>query len=345
MKLAISKMSANLLPSRSLMGSMAIGSISLLSGALGFCPDVLAGVLYVSDAGAARRISTISATGVVTPFATGLEDNGAIGLAFDKDGYLYTSIYASNIINKISPDGKTVTVFADASDGVNGPYGLAFDKDGTLFQSNVGYPTLGTSTINKISPDGTSTPFVTSTGGLNLPVWLAFAPDGTLLESDRRSGKINKISTDGTVTPFVTGLAGPYGLAFDKKGTLYVADGPSGTIKTISSDGTASVFASGFTTAYGIAFDESDNLFVTDPGNFAAGVGSIVKIGADGVRTNNFVTAANLNLPLGLVFGPDVPTSSTAVPEPFTIVGTLIGGTAALRLRKKLQARPTDTNR
>lgn len=32
-----------------------------------------------------------------------------------------------------------------------------------------------------------------------------------------------------------------------------------------------------------------------------------------------------------------VPDSSTAVPEPFTIVGTLIGGGAALRMRKKLR--------
>ena len=33
-----------------------------------------------------------------------------------------------------------------------------------------------------------------------------------------------------------------------------------------------------------------------------------------------------------------IPPSSTSVPEPFTIVGTLIGGTAALRMRKKLKA-------
>jgi hypothetical protein len=30
--------------------------------------------------------------------------------------------------------------------------------------------------------------------------------------------------------------------------------------------------------------------------------------------------------------------SPTAVPEPFTIIGTIVGGTAALRLRKKLTA-------
>lgn len=32
------------------------------------------------------------------------------------------------------------------------------------------------------------------------------------------------------------------------------------------------------------------------------------------------------------------PTSTTSVPEPFTIVGTLVGGTAALRMRKKLKS-------
>ncbi|NJR32538.1 MAG: PEP-CTERM sorting domain-containing protein [Chamaesiphon sp. CSU_1_12] len=30
--------------------------------------------------------------------------------------------------------------------------------------------------------------------------------------------------------------------------------------------------------------------------------------------------------------------SSTAVPEPFTVIGTLVGGTVALRIRKKLKS-------
>ena len=37
-------------------------------------------------------------------------------------------------------------------------------------------------------------------------------------------------------------------------------------------------------------------------------------------------------------FGTANPVTSTAVPEPFTIVGTLVGGTAALRMRKKLKS-------
>ncbi len=34
----------------------------------------------------------------------------------------------------------------------------------------------------------------------------------------------------------------------------------------------------------------------------------------------------------------DAEVMTTSVPEPFTIVGTLVGGTAALRMRKKLKS-------
>jgi hypothetical protein len=38
-----------------------------------------------------------------------------------------------------------------------------------------------------------------------------------------------------------------------------------------------------------------------------------------------------------ITLGAAIPTSSTSVPEPFTIVGTLMGGAAALRMRKRLK--------
>jgi hypothetical protein len=46
---------------------------------------------------------------------------------------------------------------------------------------------------------------------------------------------------------------------------------------------------------------------------------------------NQDSTGADLN-----IFAYKAQASSTAVPEPFTIVGTLVGGSAALRMRKKL---------
>jgi hypothetical protein len=53
---------------------------------------------------------------------------------------------------------------------------------------------------------------------------------------------------------------------------------------------------------------------------------------AGSVVSNNAVRSGNGILSLDLV------SSATDVPEPLTIVGTLIGGTAALRLRQRLKA-------
>ena len=57
-------------------------------------------------------------------------------------------------------------------------------------------------------------------------------------------------------------------------------------------------------------------------------------IGAVAVSAISFPIAASA-APLGAIAPPPTP---TAVPEPFTIIGTLIGGTAAFRMRKKLKA-------
>ena len=53
------------------------------------------------------------------------------------------------------------------------------------------------------------------------------------------------------------------------------------------------------------------------------------------VSAISFPIAASA-VPLGSIAPP--PPTPTAVPEPFTIIGTIIGGTAAFRMRKKLKA-------
>ena len=108
--------------------------------------------------------------------------------------------------------------------------------------------------------------------------------------------------------------------------TLYVSD--SNTIKKISSTGTVTTFATGISSPLGLAFDGSGNLFAAD---FAAK--TIKQISSTGIVTT---FATGLTGPAFLAFRPDP--VSTAVPEPFTIIGTLVGGTAALRMRKKLKA-------
>ncbi len=67
-------------------------------------------------------------------------------------------------------------------------------------------------------------------------------------------------------------------------------------------------------------------------GVFAAIDGDLSILGS----TSTAIDAAIAAQYSALVTVPD--TRATAIPEPFTIIGTLVGGTAALRMRKKLKA-------
>jgi hypothetical protein len=60
-----------------------------------------------------------------------------------------------------------------------------------------------------------------------------------------------------------------------------------------------------------------------------------VLVGVIVVSVISFPIAASA-APIGFTAPP--PPTPTAVPEPFTIIGTIIGGTAAFRMRKKLKA-------
>lgn len=55
-------------------------------------------------------------------------------------------------------------------------------------------------------------------------------------------------------------------------------------------------------------------------------------------RSVDFGGTANQIAFDNITLGAAIPGGGTKVPEPFTIIGTLVGGTAALRMRKKLKA-------
>lgn len=80
------------------------------------------------------------------------------------------------------------------------------------------------------------------------------------------------------------------------------------------------------------------------PGSFFELAGSAVN-GAflDGGSNSLVTNSLNSGVPGSSIFNARngtvvVPPLTTSVPEPFTIIGTLIGGTAAFRMRKKLKA-------
>jgi sugar lactone lactonase YvrE len=302
--------------------SRAVGlSIGLIAASAVLMPisSTHAQDLYVGRPGTITRITS---DGTVIPFATGLIT--PTDIAFNASGEVFVADGFTGEIDRISSTG-VVSAFASGSTRLNNPRGLAFDASGNLFVSDIDAP------ITKFTPIGTSTTFVSA--GIVQAAGIAFDTSGNLFVSDMGSstigsGSIKKISSTGVISTFATGLSLPRGLAFDSSGTLFVADLLTRSIKKISSTGVVSTFVSAeIGNPTDIAFDASGILFVSDYEN-----NRIQKISSTGV-VSTFVTG--LAQPTTLAFAPS---TSTAVPEPFTIVGTLIGGTAALRMRKKLKS-------
>jgi DNA-binding beta-propeller fold protein YncE len=73
--------------------------------------------------------------------------NGPQGLAFDATGNLYVANYWTNSVEKFSPTGSALGVFASAP--LNGPEDLVFDPDGNLYVAS-----FGTNSVEEFSSTG-----------------------------------------------------------------------------------------------------------------------------------------------------------------------------------------------
>lgn len=144
-----------------------------------------AGNLYQSYLGG--EILKYTPGGVRSTFATGVY---ALGLAFDSAGNLYATTSGYNTIEKFSPTGAYLGVFA--STDLNFPSGLAFDSAGNLYVSNG-----GDNTITKFTSGGVGSVFAT---GLDGPLGLAFdSADNLYVANSIGNGStIEKFSPTGT---------------------------------------------------------------------------------------------------------------------------------------------------
>jgi hypothetical protein len=131
----------------------------------------------------------------------------------------------------------------------------------------------------------------------------------------------------------------------------YVAGGPTGFIYSLASDlvfnftpngstsGTTPTTAVSLTIAGGTQFTGSSNPTAAQLSTITP-TGSFFQNGSDKTFLNALSFSLNDTLSGGKgTFGITASTISaptTQVPEPFTIVGTILGGTAAMRMRKKL---------
>jgi sugar lactone lactonase YvrE len=305
----------------SLVANLAIGSIGAIAISALSCPAAIA-VIFVSDLGT-NSIYTISSTGVRNTFATGL--NNPAGLAVDRNGNLFASDANSNTIYKFDPTGVRSTF---TSDNLSFPVALAFDASGDLFVGNI-----NSSTIDVFKPNGSlsrTLPLVLSDG--DIPLALAFDPSGKLYNTQTRDGQftgtINVLdATD--PTNLVSGLSFPFGLVFDANGNLLVSNTGGITINKVDpNDGSILDTFTGFNAPAGLVFDTDGDFFVADRDS-----GNVYEFAPNNPIPTIF---SGFDKPFALAFAPDAPTP-TAVPEPFTVVGTLIGSAAAFRMKKRLK--------
>ncbi|MGC4043545.1 MAG: hypothetical protein QM758_07040 [Armatimonas sp.] len=253
--------------------------------------------LYVAGFGN-NTVTKISATGVKTTFASGL--NQPFGVAFSAARDLYVSNFGNGTITKISPTGVK-TLFAA---GLNAPTGIAFAPNGDLYVANYADGGVSRGSIVKISPTGVKTNFAT---GLTAPGELAFSSVGDLYVSNYGGGIVTgvyKISPAVSIANYIStgSLSMPYGLTF--VGTdLYVVNYGNGRITKKTTTANPAVYTTNATLLYGgmdIAAWGSD-LFVS---NMNRGTIIRIKPGVGTAAPTLTTYATGLSSPTGIAFAP-----------------------------------------
>ncbi len=167
-------------------------------------------------------------------------DGGTGGLAVDNAGNIYIGDFGPDLqghgtrIFRVTPAGE-VSVFAS---GFEGASGNDFDSQGNLFQSNInGWR------VDKVSPDGTVTPFADS--GIYGPVGIAIDDEDNLYVCNCGTNNIRLVTPEGAASHFTGGalFQCPNGITLDDDGNVYVANFRNGDVIKIVPGEAPVVFA------------------------------------------------------------------------------------------------------
>ena len=208
---------------------------------------------------------------------------------------------------------------------------------GTLIPTSTGY----TGPVLDLSAYATGDNNYTN-GPSPIPGGITFtstAPDGSTLGQSSVASAFYELRDNGRIytTPVFAGLDSPTGemifsfaAPVQQFGAFLNYAPGSSTDPTISTYDSSGGFLSSFNlkTEPGAAISTpgGNNSFVFR--GIAEPTASISSFRLSG----SFIVAA------GRQYAPDPIADPTAVPEPFTIIGTIVGGSAALRMRKKLKS-------
>lgn len=262
--------------------------------------------VFVSD-GEAGKIWKISAEGVVTLFAEGLNTPSAI--AFYDSGDLFVADTGSHTIKKIDESGR-VELLAGAegeagnTDGdintarFNAPIGIAVGPDGKIYVAdtyNDRIRVIENSLVTTLA--GGTRGFSDSVGSdakFDTPCGIAVLKDGRILVADTGNGRIRIVEPDGRVTTLAGDgsgdvrdglLAGasfyrPSALAIDEVDNIYVADGNAirairrrafPFVETLSDERSGfadgTIFTARFNRPSGLAIDKYGDLIIADSDN------------------------------------------------------------------------------
>lgn len=245
------------------------------------------GNVYIADT-ANHTIRKITAAGVVTtlagsPHESGSADgsgaaarfNSPLDIATAPDGFIYVADSGNHIIRKVTPAG-VVTTFAGASgffgaldgSGTNAlfdrPCGIAVGSNGSIYVVDT-----NSSTIRKITPNGTVTTFAGLAGSydgrdgtganahFDYPAGLDIDESGNLYVADRYNDLIRKITPAGVVSTYagkigflgdddgpsdVATFSMPSDVTVDGMGNVYVLD-QGRVVRKITPAGDVSTFA------------------------------------------------------------------------------------------------------
>jgi hypothetical protein len=170
------------------------------------------------------------------------------------------------------------------------------------------------------STDGTTHDFTTAYTAANLK-FLIYDVDGEASQSESV-----EIAKGGGFTGYQVGDSGAALTASDT-GSSYLFEGVGTNQNERDSDGAAIFY---FENTNSVSFKFNANTTTATTNTNGNGVFS----GIDG----DLSLLPNIQGNFGSLVSVNAPGSSTAVPEPFTIIGSIIGGTAAFRMRKKLKS-------
>src|SRR5215469_12546820 len=223
------------------------------------------GNLFIADT-ANQVIRKVSASGIITTFATDL--NSPEGVAVNSSGDLYIADYAtedgcceivySGRIVKMTADGNTA-ILTSGAPGLESPRGMAVDATGAVFVADAiadrVWKVSAGGVLSVASGNGfgeyecpssgypDSNPFI-------CPMGVAVDSSGNVYVADTGHSRIARISTQGDVTNVVgddmfgnywgdggkaidSAVYYPLGVVADNAGNLYVADSSNSRVRKV----------------------------------------------------------------------------------------------------------------